>query len=293
MKRRDRLQMCIRDSDKAVYAVLAGDVLRGDDLEHAGHLFSLGGVYALDIGVGDLSLDERQAQGALRHGQGLVRAEVPGAGDFHRGGGTGVGRAGDDVLRGLEEQVLLAHLAAHDRGGGHRRVYERLVAGAAAEVAVLVEPVADLRAGGVRVLLEQDLRADDEAGAAETALGAAVGHPRDLDRVQVVHRAYALDSGDLGIVAELCDLGDAGTGHLSVYNDVAGAAMPLAAADLAAREQQALTQYLRKRFVALQHKSALDPVDYQDFLDHAVSSFINENFRRISLQSARRAKSTL
>ena len=32
----------------------------------------------------------------LRHGQGLVRAEVPGAGDLHGRGGTGVGRASDD-----------------------------------------------------------------------------------------------------------------------------------------------------------------------------------------------------
>ena len=111
--------------------------------------------------------------------------------------------------------------------------------------------------------------------------------------MQIVHRAYALDGRDLGVVAQLHDLRDAGTGDLAVYNDVAGAAMPLAAAYLAAREQQPLTQYLRKRFVALQHKSALDPVDYQDFLDHAVSSFINENFRKVSLQSARRAKSTL
>ena len=242
-----------RQHDEAVYAVLAGDVLRGDDLEDAGHLLGLGGVHALDVGVGDLGLDERQTQGAFRHVQGLVRAEVPGAGDLHGRGGPRVGGAGDDVLGGLEEQVLLAHLAAHDGGRGHRRVDEGLVARAAAEVAVLVEPVADLLAGRVRVLLEQDLRADDEARAAEAALGAAVGHPRDLDGVQVVHRAYALDGGYLCIVAELHDLGDAGARDLSVYDDVACAAMAFAAADFAAREHQPLAQDLGKRFGALQH----------------------------------------
>ena len=250
-----------RQHDKAVYPVLAGHVLRRDDLEDAGHLLGLGGVDALDVRVGDLGLHQGQAQGALRHGQGLVGAEVPGAGDLHRRGRPGIGRAGDDVLGGLEEQILLAHLAAHDGRGGHRRVDERLVAGAAAEVAVLVEPVANLLPRRVRVLLEQHLRADDEARAAEAALGAAVGHPRHLDGMQIVHRAYALDGRDLGVVAQLHDLRDAGTGDLAVYNDVAGAAVALTAAYLAAREQQPLTQDLRKRFSALQYERALDPVD--------------------------------
>ena len=250
-----------REHDKAVYAVLAGDVLGGDDLEDAGHLLGLGGVHALDVGVGDLGLDQRQAQGAIRHVQGLVRAEVPGAGDLHGGGGAGVGGAGDDVVGGLEEQVLLAHLAAHDGRGGHRGVDEGLVAGAAAEVAVLVEPVADLLAGRVRVLLEQDLGADDEARAAEAALGAAVGHPSDLDGVQVVDGADALDGGDLGVVAQLRDLGDAGARDLAVDYDVARAAVALAAADFAAREHQPLAQYLGERLSSLQHKGTLDPVD--------------------------------
>lgn len=132
---------------------------------------------------------------------------------------------------------------------------------AQAEVAVLVEPVADLLAGRVRVLLEQDLGADDEARAAEAALGAAVGHPSDLDGVQVVDGADALDGGDLGVVAQLRDLGDAGARDLAVDYDVARAAVALAAADFAAREHQPLAQYLGERLSSLQHKGTLDPVD--------------------------------
>ena len=249
------------EHDEAVYAVLAGDILRGDDLEDAGHLLGLGGVDALDVGVGDLGLDEGQTQGALGHVQGLIGAEVPGAGDLHGSGGAGVGGAGDDVVGGLEEQIFFAHLAAHDGRGGHRGVYEGLVAGAAAEVAVLVEPVAHLLTGRVRVLLEQDFRADYEAGAAEAALGAAVGHPRDLDGVQVVDGTYALDGGDFGVVAEFCDLRDAGARDLAVDDDVTCAAVSFAATDFAAREHQSLAQDLCKRFGALQHEGALDPID--------------------------------
>jgi hypothetical protein len=194
---------------------------------------------------------------------------------------------------GLEDQIFLGLFAAHDGGGVHNCVDDGLIAGAAAQVAGLVEPLADFFAGGVGVLLQQHLGADYEAGGAEAALSGAVGHPRDLQRMHVADSADTLDGGDLRVVADLAHLDEAGPGHFAVQNDVAGAALALAAADLAAGEQQALTQHGRKRLAALNQHKALDSVDHKWFFDHTVSSclycFLLTNcFERA--QSAGRAK---
>ena len=283
----------VRQHDQAVYAVLARDVLGGDDLEHAGHLLGLGGVDALDVRVADLGLDQREAQGVLGHPQRLVGAEVPGAGDLHRRARAGVGRAGYDVVGGLKEQVLLAHLPAQDGRRGHGGVNERLVARAAAEVAVLVEPVADLLARGVGVLLKQHLGAYDKAGRAEAALCAAVGHPRHLQRVQVVDRAYALDGRYLRVIAQLGDLGYTRACHLAVHYDVARSAVAFAAADLTSGEQQTVAKHLGKRFGALKYQCTLDSIDDKNFLDHTVSSFFLRIKIICSTKSAARSNDPL
>ena len=231
------------------------DVLVGDDLHDAGHLLGLRGVDGLDVGVGNLGLGQSQTQTA-GHLQRVVGAEVPGAGDLLGGGGTDVLRALDAVAGGLEDQVFLAHLAAQHGSGGHGGVDEGLVAGAAAEVALLVEPVA------------QDLGADDEAGRAEAALGAAVSHPGDLQRVHVAQGADTLDRGDLGVVRDTAHLEDAGLGDLAVDDDVARAAVALAAADLTAGQQQVLTQNGRQGLVLVQDKIPGNAVDDKRFLDH-------------------------
>ena len=250
------------------------DVLVGDDLHDAGHLLGLGGVDGLDVGVGDLGLGQGQTQ-AAGHLQRVVSAEVPGAGDLLGGGGTDVLGALDAVAGGLEDQVFLGHLAAQHGGGVHGGVDEGLVAGAAAEVALLVEPVADLLAGGAGIVLQQDLGADDEAGRAEAALGAAVGHPGHLQRVHVAQGADALDGGDLGVVGNSAHLVDAGLGDLAVHDDVAGAAVALAAADLAAGQQQVLTQDGRQGLVLVQDQVPGNAVDDKRFLDHVFSSLLN------------------
>ena len=202
--------------------------------------------------------------------QSLVGAEIPGAGDLHGRARAGICGAGDDVVGGLEHQVLGRHLAAHYGSGGHGGVNQGLVAGTAAEVAVLVEPVAHLLAGRVGVLFEQDLGGNDEAGRAEAALSAAIGHPRHLQRMEVVHSAHALDGGYLGVIAQLGDLGDAGACDLAVKYDVAGAAMAFTAANLAAGQQQAVAKDFGERLVSLQHESALHPVDDEYLFYHAV-----------------------
>ena len=90
--------------------------------------------------------------------------------------------------------------------------------------------------------------------------------------MHVADGADALNGGDFRVVPHLAHLHDAGTGHLAVQNDVAGAAMALAAANLAAGEQQMLTQNLGQGFVLLQHQVAGDAVNYQSFSNHSLTS---------------------
>ena len=201
-----------RQHDQAVYPVLAAggyDVLGGDDLGYAGHLLGGGGVHGFYESVAHLGLDQGQAQRALRHLQGIVSAEVPGAGDLLGGRGSDVLGAHNGVAGGLEDKVFLADLASNDSGGIHDRIHQGLIAGAAAEVAVLVEPVPYLLTGGGGVVVQQHLGADDKAGGAEAALGAAVGHPGHLQRMHVGYGAHALYGGDLGAVFHLAHLHDA------------------------------------------------------------------------------------
>ena len=96
------------------------------------------------------------------------------------------------VFLGLRHDVVNGLLATHDRGGIHHRVDQRLVASAAAEVAVAMEPRADFLAGRVEVLVQQGLGRHDETGRADAALGAAVGHPGNLQRMQVLRRYRCL-----------------------------------------------------------------------------------------------------
>ncbi len=71
-----------REGDQAGDGVLAFDVLPGDDLDDARHLFGSGGIDALDVGVRHLGLHQRQVQRVGRHVLRNVGAEVPGARDL-------------------------------------------------------------------------------------------------------------------------------------------------------------------------------------------------------------------
>ena len=87
--------------------------------------------------------------------------------------------------------------------------------------------------------------------------------------MQVGQGADALDGGDLRAVLDLAQLGQAGAGDLAVYDDVTGAAVALAAADLTAGEQQALPQEGRQCFVLIHQNVPGDAVDDKGFLDHS------------------------
>ncbi len=170
-----------RESDEAGNRVLAFHVLPGDDLDHAGHLFRFRGIDAFDVGVRHLGLGQSQTQSALRHAQGKVGAEIPGTGDLCHGRRAHkiASDHGDRAFLGIENLFGL-NLAAHNPGGIHHRVDEGLVTGAAAQVAIPLEPVANLLPGRVIVVVQQNLGGHDEARCTNTALRAAVSHPGDL-----------------------------------------------------------------------------------------------------------------
>ena len=159
-------------------------------------------------------------------------------------------------------------------GSVHASVHEGLVAGAAAQVAVLLEPVTDFFTGGSIVVVQQDLGGHDEAGGAEAALGAAMCHPGNLQGMHIGNGTDAFDGGDLSVLSDLAQLHDAGTGNLAVHNDVTGAAMTLAAADLTAGQQQTVPKEAGQSLVLAYQHGAGYTVDDECSLDHnTVSSF--------------------
>lgn len=136
----------------------------GDDLVDTGHFLGFRGIDALDKAMGDLGLDQGQAGRIGRHLQGQVRAVIPGAGHLGQGRRPGILGADDLIVGGLEEEVFLFHLAAKDLGGVYDSIYQGLIAGAAADVAVDLEPPADLISCRVGILFQEDLGRHDKAG---------------------------------------------------------------------------------------------------------------------------------
>ena len=96
-----------------------------------------------------------------------------------------------------------------------------------------------------------------------------MGHPCHLQGVQVGQGADTFDGGDLRTVLDFAQLGQAGAGDLAVHDDVTGAAVALAAADLTAGEQQALPQEGRQRLVLVHQNIPGDTVNDKRFSDHS------------------------
>ena len=107
-----------------------------------------------------LGQHDGQVGDALRHLQGDVIAVVGQAGDFGQSGRAAGWRGPVDLRLALEVVGDVGHglLAAHDLGGGHDRVHQGLVARAAADVVVVLEPVAHLFAAWGGVLGQQARR---------------------------------------------------------------------------------------------------------------------------------------
>src|SRR3990172_1426291 len=124
-------------------------------------------------------------------------------------------------------------------GGGHDRLDDLVVAGAAAEIAH--EPLLDLVLGGLWVLVEEGLGGDDLAGSADAALEAAVLDEGLLDRVEVILAADALDCREVGAVG-LDGQRDAGGDDAAVHEDGAGAADADAAGLFGAGEAEVVAE---------------------------------------------------
>ena len=232
--------------DKARDAVLALYVLVGHHLVDAGHLFGFGRVDGDDIGMGNLRLHKGKLQGIRREFEPQVRAVVAGSGHLGQSARTRIFSAPDHpVGRELVGQLLHRDFAAQDACSIHHRIHQGLVTRAAAGVPVALKPVTHVLACGLGILIQEGLRGDDEAGAAEAALSPAVYHPGHLDRMQVFRRADTFDSGDLRAFLDLFHLGDAGTDHFSVQDYRAGAALGHAAADLGARQAELSAKHVR------------------------------------------------
>ena len=98
------------------------------------------------------------------------------------------------------------------------------------------------------------------AGGADAALSAAMGHPRDLQGVQIVGRADALDGGDVGVGRQLFQRRLAGADRLAVDDDGAGSALTILATDLAAGEQHLFAQDIGEGRLAVGDDPAVDAV---------------------------------
>src|SRR5262249_3788643 len=128
-----------------------------------------------------------------------------------------------------------ARLATKRIRGSEDRVHDRRVAGAAAEVAGELGP--DLLLGRRRVLLEEELRGDQDPGRAEAALETEVLVEGLLQRVQLRlprERLHRLDRGAVRLHRER----QARSGGPAVEQHRAGAADSVLAADLRSVELQ-------------------------------------------------------
>ena len=146
---REALALGARHVQRTGQVVGALDVLGGQHLDDAGHLLGFTGVDAEDVGVVGFGKHDGEVGDALGHLQRHVVAVVGQTGDLGEGRRPGMLRA-VDVLLALEVVGDVGHglLAAHDLSGRHDGVDQGLVAGAAADVVVRLEPSAHLFTGG-------------------------------------------------------------------------------------------------------------------------------------------------
>src|SRR5262245_30513543 len=118
-----------------------------------------------------------------------------------------------------------------------------MVTGTATEVAG--DGLADLVVGGVGILLQQCLRREEDPGRAESALQPVVVPERLLERMQALAVGEPLDRRQLGAV-HLDGEQQAAPHGLAAEQDRAGSADAVLAADVGAREIEAVAQEVRE-----------------------------------------------
>ena len=272
-------------ADLSADAVRTLDVLIGYDLEYAGHLLGFADVDLVDLRVADaferIGIGEEEF---LRQFEPVVVAKIPEPRRLVDSGGTRIAAVPYGVARLVHlSEVFNFLLAAQDGGGLHNRVDYLLVAGAAARHPVLAEPLADLFARRVRVLVEKSFAARDESGRAEAALNGSADYHGPLERVEVVRRAYSFDCGDLREFGHVLPARDARADDLAVEYYVADAALAAVAAALRPRHFELVAEHRQKRHVGLADYAFRHSVDDQvldmiagldrncDFLRHICS----------------------
>ena len=173
------------------------------------------------------------------------------------------------VLGFLPGDVVNGLFAAHDGGSVHDCVNKVLVACAAADVVVLLEPVAHVFPGGREVFLQKLVGGNDEAGGAEAALHCAMVDPGLLQGMQVGGPANTFHCGDGGKIGHAAHLCDTGAGHLAVEDHGAGTAGALAAADFHACVVQLIAQHIHEKVVVVAKDAVFGAIDNESFGKHA------------------------
>ena len=100
--------------------------------------------------------DDGKISGAFGHLQLDIIAVIRKAGDLYQRSGSGMRGTVDFLLAGeIIGNVFHGGFAAHDLGGSHYGVDERLVAGAAADILMLLEPFTNIFTGGSWIFSQQ------------------------------------------------------------------------------------------------------------------------------------------
>jgi len=169
----------------------------GNNLNNAGHFFCFGGVDPLDDGMGNFRLHKSALQCVFRELGTHVLAEIPEAADFGDECGAGnTGSVDGAVCRGFVLKGLVTDFSAQTLGSVHNGVNDHAVAGAAAGVAVFLEPVAHIFSGWVAVLVQQSFGGNNEAGCTEAALERMVEDKCFLNRMEIERCSDTFNRGD-------------------------------------------------------------------------------------------------
>ena len=220
----------------------------------------------------NLGLHEGEVQGVLRHHMRIIVAVFGSTGNLGNGGAAGhTGTPDAAVNRLVPGDGVGAQIAAHNSGGVHDGINDRLVARAAAHVVVLLEPVTHFLAGRLRIFLQQSISGNDEAGGAETTLSGAMEDPGLLQGMQHLGRAHAFNGHDFREVRDTFHFRDTGADNLAVEKDGTGTAGSLAAANLHAGDVQLITDHINQSVVVIDKDAMLNAVHDESFRLHEVT----------------------
>ena len=222
--------------------------------------------------MGDFGLHEGKAQCVGRHLDAQVGAVVQCTRHFPHGRRPRIrGPPDPPVCRKRELKGFAGHLAPEYLGRVHDRVRDGFVAVAAAGVTMNLEPAADLLPGGIRVLIKECLGGNHHPGHAETALRGAIGHQRELYRMQVAWISDAFHRGHAGFVRHAFHAGNTGPHELAVEDDRTATTLALPTADLRPGHVQLVAQNAGQAIVGRDDQVRAKAVHEQGLVDHVLN----------------------